>query len=231
MRYEDASRRLRQAASPKKARDLQWFFKTGPGDYGDGDVFLGVVAPAIRRIAVEFRDLPLSQVGRLLRSPFHEERSLALIILVNRFRRGDERQQERVFRFYMRNLNRVNNWDLVDGSAPHIPGAWLLERDKKVLYELARSPRLWDRRVAMLSTFHFIRCGRFEDAFGLAEILVTDPEDLMHKAVGWMLREIGKRDRGAEEAFLKKHSRNMPRTMLRYAVERFPERLRRSYLK
>jgi len=209
----------------------RWYFKTGPGQYGEGDVFIGVATPTMRRIAKEFRDLPLSEVKRLLRSPIHEERSLALMILVSQYRRGDERTRERIFKFYLRHLKGVNNWDLVDGSAPYISGPWLQGRDKTVLYELARSPRLWDRRVAVLSTFHFIRCGEFEDALKTAEILVADREDLMHKAVGWMLREIGKRDRGVEEAFLKKHFRTMPRTMLRYAIERFPEDLRQFYMK
>jgi 3-methyladenine DNA glycosylase AlkD len=231
MKYEDVSARLREAADPKKAADLRWFFKTGPGEYGEGDVFIGVVTPTMRRIAKEFRDLPLAEVKRLLRSPVHEERSLALMILVGRFQRGDERKRERIFNFYMRHLKQVNNWDLVDGSAPYISGPWLLEHDKAILYKLARSPRLWDRRVAMLSAFHFIRCGEFGDALKIAGILVADREDLMHKAVGWMLREIGKRDRDMEETFLKKHYRTMPRTMLRYAIERFPEDLRRSYMK
>ena len=185
----------------------------------------------MRQIAKEFRDLPLTQIARLLRSPIHEERSVALQILAGQFQRADEPKRERIFGFYVRHLNRVNNWDLVDGSAPNISGAWLHGRDKSILYKLARSRRLWDRRVAMLSTFHFIRRGDFEDALKIAEILVGDREDLMHKAVGWMLREIGKRDRGAEEAFLRKHRRTMPRTMLRYAIERFPEVLRREYMK
>jgi 3-methyladenine DNA glycosylase AlkD len=231
MKYEDAAARLREASNPKKAADLRWFFKTGPGEYGEGDVFIGVVTPTMRRIAKDFRDLPLAEVKRLLRSSIHEERSLALMILVSQFRRGDGRKRERIFNFYMRHLKGVNNWDLVDGSAPYIAGPWLFERDKTVLYELARSPRLWDRRVAVLSTFYFIQYGQFGDALKIAGILVADREDLMHKAVGWMLREIGKRDRGVEEAFLKKHYRTMPRTMLRYAIERFPEDLRRAYMK
>ena len=231
MNFEDVAARLRETADPKRAADLRRFFKTGPGQYGEGDVFIGIMTPTMRRLAKEFRDLRLSGIRRLLRSPVHEERSLGLMILVGQFGRGNERQRERIFNFYVRHLDRVNNWDLVDGSAPYIPGPWLMDRDKTILYELARSPRLWDRRVAMLSAFHFIRNDRYDDALKIAGLLVEDREDLMHKAVGWMLREIGKRDRAVEESFLKKHRRTMPRTMLRYAIERFPEGLRRQYMK
>jgi 3-methyladenine DNA glycosylase AlkD len=222
--------RLRQLATPGKAEILQRFFKTGPGEYGAGDVFLGVMVPDIRRGAREFADLPEGQVSRLLASRVHEERLTALLILVRRFEKGDERVRRRVYAFYLRHLSRVNNWDLVDLTAPNIVGAHLLDRDRRVLDRLARSPDLWRRRVAIVATHAFIRRGEFADTLRLSERLLGDPEDLIHKAAGWMLREVGKRDPASLERFLRRHCRGMPRTMLRYAIERLPETRRRAYL-
>ncbi len=230
MTAQKPQKRLRQFASRQKAQVLQGFFKTGPGQYGEGDLFLGVVVPDIRRVVKEFRDAPPDVVQVLLASRYHEVRLLALLILVNQFSRGDERQQRAIYGIYRKNLRFVNNWDLVDLSAPNIVGTWLLHRSRKPLMVLARSKDLWKRRIAILSTFTFIRQNEFDDAFQIARLLIKDKHDLIHKAVGWMLREIGKRSIEAEELFLKRHYRNMPRTMLRYAIERFPETKRKKYL-
>jgi 3-methyladenine DNA glycosylase AlkD len=221
---------MRREADPERAKNLRRFFKTGPGDYGEGDRFHGLKVGQVRTIARRFRDLDLDVVAQLLDSPWHEERLLALVILVERFRRADEVTQKALHRFYLDHLDGVNNWDLVDLSAPTLMGAYLANRDRRILYRFAKSKDLWKKRIAVLSTFWFIRESDFDDALELAALLRDDPHDLIHKAVGWMLREIGNRDRAAEEQFLKQHCRYMPRTMLRYAIEKFPERLRRQYL-
>jgi 3-methyladenine DNA glycosylase AlkD len=221
---------LRGSASPEKAAFLPRFFKTGAGEYGEGDRFYGVVVPACRRIAGAARDLGESDLEELLSSPMHEERTVALLVMAGRFERGDENERSRVYRLYRRKLARVNNWDLVDGSAPTIVGGYFEGRDRSQLYYWARSKKLWERRIAMLATYRYIKKGDFKDALAIARILRDDEEDLIHKAVGWMLREIGNRDREAEERFLRSHHRRMPRTMLRYAIEKFPERLRKAYL-
>jgi 3-methyladenine DNA glycosylase AlkD len=226
----EVRRRLQESADPEKAAFMPRYFKNGKGEYGEGDRFYGVTVPECRRIARAGQDLDDRQVETLLRSPMHEERSIALLILVERFRRGERRDRERVFRLYRRRLDRVNNWDLVDASAPTIAGGYFEDRDKGQLYRWARSRRLWERRIAMLSTYRYIKQGDFEDALAIARILRDDEEDLIHKAVGWMLREIGKRDRSTEERFIRAHHAKMPRTMLRYAIEKFPEKLRKSYL-
>ncbi len=226
-----ARKALRAATEPERAPILQRFFKTGPGEYAEGDVFLGVTVPRTREVATAFADLSLSDVRKLLRSRFHEERLLALLILVRKYQRGDPVVREKVFNLYLSNLEWINNWDLVDVSAEHIIGAQLIERDRRVLHTLAASPNLWRRRVAIIATFHFIKRNDFSETLCLAEKLLQDEHDLIHKAVGWMLREIGKRDRPVEEKFLRKHGRQMPRTMLRYAIEKFPEPLRQAYLR
>ena len=223
--------RLRQLASPARARNLSWFFKTAPGEYGAGDRFIGIRVPVLRRLAREFRQLSLSDTTQLLQSPIHEERLLALIILVNACRRGDDAERAEIYALYLAQLDRVNNWDLVDSSAPYIVGAHLLNRSRKTLFRLARSKNLWHRRVAILATFYFIRQNDFADALQLAELLREDEHDLMHKAVGWMLREIGKRDLTVLRTFLDRHAAFMPRTMLRYAIEKLSERERRRYLR
>ncbi len=222
---------LRDAADENDATHLQRFFKTGPGEYGEGDLFIGVRVPETRRVAKKFHLLPLNDALTLLRSEIHEERLLALILLTEKFRRGSAEQQAEIYRLYLENTGHINNWDLVDSSAMFIVGPYLQNRSRDPLHRLARSASLWERRIAILATFHFIRQGEFDETLKIAETLLLDREDLIHKAVGWMLREIGKRDMCREEDFLKMHYRNMPRTMLRYAIEKFPEELRQKYLK
>jgi 3-methyladenine DNA glycosylase AlkD len=223
-------RLLRESSSAEKAAFLPRFFKTGPGEYGFGDRFYGVVVPDCRRIAKAARRLSETELEKLLSSAMHEERTVALLVMADRFERGDQAEQSRVYRLYRRNIDRVNNWDLVDASAPAIVGGYFEARNRSQLYRWARSKKLWERRIAMLATYRYIRQGDFADALAIARILRDDREDLIQKAVGWMLREIGNRDREAEERFLRAHHRKMPRTMLRYAIERFPEPLRKSYL-
>lgn len=221
---------LQRYASPAKAKILQGFFKTGHREYGEGDIFIGVQVPAIRQVANEFQDLPLAKIVRLLKSKIHEERLTALLILVIRFAKGNEAERAHVFKLYLQHTRHINNWDLVDLSAAKIVGAFLADRPKDVLYRLAHSNSLWERRIAIVSTFHFIRQNKFADTLKIAEILLYDKEDLIRKAVGWMLREVGKRDQACEERFLAKHYKRMPRTMLRYAIERFFESKRQAYL-
>jgi 3-methyladenine DNA glycosylase AlkD len=222
-------REVRRTASSERAAAGGWFFKTGPGEYGEGDRFLGVTVPEIRRVARCHQDLAQRDVIALLTSPWHEERLLALLILVRQHERGNEGTRGAIHRLYLRNIRSVNNWDLVDCSAAQIVGAHLAA-NRTLLRRLAKSRSLWERRIAMIATSHYIKQGDFRDALTVAELLLDDDHDLIHKAVGWMLREVGKRDRRAEERFLNKHAGRMPRTMLRYAIERFPEPLRKRYL-
>lgn len=222
---------LDSAGDPERARHLQRFFRTGPGEYGEGDRFLGLRVPEVRAIARRHPELSLPDVADVLASPWHEHRQAALFVLADRYRRVEPAEREAIASFYLDHLDAVNSWDLVDGSAPPILGAHLLDRDRAVLYELAASGHLWRQRVAVLATFAFIRAGQFEDTLRLAELLRDHPHDLIHKAVGWMLREIGKRDRAAEERFLDRHAARMPRTMLRYAIEKFEPDRRSSYLR
>lgn len=222
--------RLHRLASPADAKFLQRYFKTAPGEYGAGDKFIGIRVPVLRKLAREFRVLPPLAAAKLLQSPIHEERLLALLILTDAYERADESGRAAIYRLYLKNLARVNNWDLVDCSAPRIVGRHLKERPRKILFRLARSKTLWRRRVAVLATFHFIRQDDFGDSLRLAELLLGDGHDLMHKAVGWMLREIGKCDVAELKRFLRNHAARMPRTMLRYAIEKLPERERQSYL-
>ncbi len=231
MTAQKIRKRLRQFASREKAKVLQGFFKTGPGEYGEGDVFLGIVVPDIRRVAKEFQGAPLGEVMALLSSSIHEERLLALLMLVHEYATGDVSEKKEIYSVYLKNTRYINNWDLVDLSAPSIVGAYLSDKSRRPLYALARASDIWKRRIAILATFHFIRRNDFNDALTIAGILLKDEHDLLHKAVGWMLREIGKRDLAAEEQFLKSRYQNMPRTMLRYAIERFPEGKRQKYLK
>jgi 3-methyladenine DNA glycosylase AlkD len=224
--------RLRALADPERAANLSRYFKTGPGEYGAGDRFHGIRVPDTRRIARAARDLPLDEVSVLLASPMHEERQVALLILVRRFERaraGPARRE--LYEFYVRHLDGVNNWDLVDVSAPTIVGGWLMDRGKAPLDRWARSPNPWRRRIAILATAAFIRHGRLADTLRLAKRYLGDPEDLIHKAAGWMLREVGQRDRRVLEAFLSRHHARMPRTMLRYAIEKLPESRRKAYLR
>jgi 3-methyladenine DNA glycosylase AlkD len=221
---------VRAAAEPSAGAFSARFFKTGKGEYGEGDRFLGIAVPLLRRMGRQFRDLSLTDCGKLLQSPFNEERALALMVLIDHYKRGDAAEREAVFRLFVRHRRFVNNWNLVDLSAPLIPGPHLAPRDRALLFKLIRSRVLWDRRIAVLATFHFIRQGDFRDTFKLVELLLTDKHDLMHKACGWMLREIGKRDEPVLEGFLQRHAAVMPRTMLRYAIERFPPKKRLRYL-
>ena len=223
--------RLRALADPRIASASQRFFKTAPGEYGHGDRFLGIRVPTLRKLAREYRAAPIAAAFTLLRSPLHEERALALLILVARYARGTAAEQQHIYAQYLEHVPKhINNWDLVDSSAHYIVGAHLMQRDRSVLHELARSPHLWSRRVAIIATFWFIRQGSFDDTLAIAEQLLDDREDLMHKAAGWMLREVGNRDGAVAERFLRRYCRRMPRTMLRYAIEKLPERTRRAYL-
>ena len=223
---------LKKSADKKKSAVLSGFFKTGKGEYGEGDIFLGVTVPVQRSIARRALDLPLSETALLLADPVHECRLTGALVLVEQYRRAGDTGRLAIYRFYTTHLDGINNWDLVDLSAPKIMGAHLAERksERKILYRLAKSKDLWKRRVAVLSTYTFIKRGDFADTLALAEILLHDTQDLMHKAVGWMLREIGKIDLEAEEQFLRKHYRVMPRTMLRYAIEKFPEGKKNFYM-
>jgi len=218
-------------ADPEKAKVLQRFFKTGPGEYGEGDVFLGIQVPLLRKFARENRDLDEPSLQVLLRSSVHEERMLSLLILIQKYVRGTEEERKKIYDFYLVNTSFINNWDLVDLSAEHVVGHFLMKGSRRPLYQLAKSKSLWERRIAILATFHFIKQHEFSDTLKIAAILLSDKEALIQKAVGWMLREVGKRDLEAEERFLMKNYQKMPRTMLRYAIERFPEEKRKRYLK
>jgi 3-methyladenine DNA glycosylase AlkD len=222
--------RLRERADPSRVPVLQRFFKTAPGGYAEGDVFIGVTVPDLRQICRSCRGAPITDVSGLLESAVHEERLLALLLLVDRFTRGTTEDRAAVYRFYLANTRHVNNWDLVDSSAPHIVGGWLAGRSRAPLRRLARSRSLWERRIAIVATHWFIRQRDLADTFQIADMLIEDPHDLIHKAVGWMLREAGKRDGGALRAYLASRYYRMPRTALRYAIERFPAEERRAYL-
>lgn len=224
---------LRKYASPAKAEILRRFFKTGPGEYGEGDIFIGVKVPEIRQVAKLFADLPLTRTIELLHSPVHEERLLTLLILMRKYDQGDAVAKKKIVKIYLKNTRYTNNWDLVDVSAPKILGHWLLSSTdgyRDLLDRLARSRNLWERRIAIVATFAFIRDNKFTDTLRIADMLLSDREDLLHKAVGWMLREVGKRDQRTLEDFLITRHKTMPRTMLRYAIERFPEKKRKAYL-
>jgi 3-methyladenine DNA glycosylase AlkD len=230
MNVADIRREMLRLATPRRRAVNLTFFKCGPGEYGEGDKFMGLSVPQVREVHRRFRELPNHGVGMLVESRFHEERLLGLMFIVDRYRRGDAAQKERWYRQYLASFPHINNWDLVDGSAEHVVGPHLENRDKAPLWKWARSKRLWDRRIAMLATFAYIKKGRFAESLRLVRMFLCDPEDLMHKACGWMLREIGKRDVRVLRKFLGAYSTRMPRTMLRYAIERFPERERRAWL-
>lgn len=228
---EDARTRLKSLASPAAAAAATRFFKTGPGEYGEGDTFIGINVPTLRTISRSFRALPLDEIRSLLNSPVHEERHLALMVLVLQVAKCDEAHRERAFDLYLGNTRFVNNWDLVDCSAPQVIGGYLLNRPKEPLVSLAKSKNLWERRIAIVSTQHFIRHGQFAETLAVSELLLGDREDLIHKATGWTLREVGKKDQAVLEGFLDRHGTVMPRTMLRYAIEKFPPDRRRAYLR
>jgi 3-methyladenine DNA glycosylase AlkD len=223
-------RDLAQLKDPGRAKNLSWFFKTGKGQYGEGDIFLGIPVPEQRKVAKKYISLSLNDLQELLNSKIHEHRFTALLILVSKYRKAGEFVKEEIFYFILKNTENINNWDLVDLSAPRIIGDYLLNRERSILYKLAKSKSLWERRISILSTFKFIDNNDFKDALRISELLLHDEHDLIHKAVGWALREIGKRDQNLEERFLNKHYLYMPRTMLRYAIEKFEEKKRQNYL-
>jgi 3-methyladenine DNA glycosylase AlkD len=224
-------RELESLGDAARAANLQRFFKTGPGEYAAGDRFRGIRVPVLRGLAKKYQELSLAETANLLQSEFHEDRLLALFILIRHYYRGGQGVRDKIHRLYLENTRFVNNWDLVDASAPHLVGHYLEGRPKDLLTRLAASDNLWERRIAILATFSFIKQNDFDESLRIARVLLTDPEDLLHKAVGWMLREVQKRDNQVAEAFLQKHYRQMPRTMLRYAIERLPEARRQAYLK
>jgi len=221
---------LRSIADPATAITSQGFFKTAPGQYGEGDIFLGIKVPALRALVRSFRNTPLDIIAGLLKSKFHEERLFALLLLIDFYQHGDDTDKQCAYELYLASTAHINNWDLVDASAYFIVGDFLITRPRQPLYQLVVSGSLWERRIAIISTFCFIRRNDFTDTLLIAKQLLADDHDLIHKAAGWMLREVGKRDLPTAEAFLKRYYRTMPRTMLRYAIERFPEARRKQYL-
>lgn len=231
MTIRNIQKKLRQLGSEEKANILRRFFKTGPGEYGEGDVFIGVGVPELRKLVKEYPDITIKESMQLLRSLIHEERMLALLILVDKYSTGNETVKKRIYTLYLQHTKFINSWDLVDSSAHHIVGDFLMDKSKEPIYRLATSKNLWERRIAILSTFYFIKHNNYSETLKISKILLTDEHDLIHKAVGWMLREIGNRHMVTQETFLKKHYKCMPRTMLRYAVEKFPEPKRQKYLK
>ena len=230
VRLTELQKKIKELGSPEVSKTMQLFFKTGKGEYGEGDIFAGLKVPSQRKLAREFRDLSLTDLKILLNSPVHEERLISLFILVDKYGKGDKQEKEAIFSFYLKYKRGINNWDLVDLSAPKIIGKHLLNKDKSLLFKFALSKNLWERRISVLSTYEFIKNNEFDLALQISEMLLKDKHDLIHKAVGWMLREIGKRDLQAEESFLKIHYKKMPRTMLRYAIEKFSETKRKKYL-
>lgn len=222
---------LRKLKNPEKAKVLQRFFKTGKGEYGEGDIFLGIIVPLQRAIAKKYSNLPLEDIKLLLNSKIHEERLTAVFIIIQQYKKGDEKSRKRIYEFYLKNRKGINNWDLIDLSAPKIVGDYLIDKNKSILYKFAKSNDLWEKRIAILSTYTFIRNEKYDDTLSISKILLHDDHDLIHKGVGWMLREVGKSNLKIEENFLKKYYKTMPRTMLRYAIEKFPEKKRKAYLK
>lgn len=223
--------KLKSMGDKQRAAHSQKFFKTGPGEYAQGDIFLGITVPELRKQASKLCSVSLGEIKKLLKSPLHEVRLLSLLMLIDSFQRGDINNKRKVFDVYIKNTKYINNWDLVDVSAHKIVGQYLQDRSRKRLYRFVKSPLIWERRIAIISTWHFIRAKDIDDTLKLSEILLNDKEDLMHKAVGWMLREAAKRDTKRVEKFLQEHYINLPRTTLRYAIERFPETKRKKYLK
>lgn len=221
---------LKIISDPEKAKHSSRFFKAGPGQYGEGDEFLGITVPEQRKVAKKYRELPATEIQKLLQNKYHEFRLTALMLMVYKIEKGGVAELEEMTNLYLNNLVAVNNWDLVDSSCYHILGRYLKDKEREMLYDFAKSDDLWKKRIAMITCYRFIKNDDFRDAFQIAEILLHNEHDLIHKAVGWMLREIGKRDLESEETFLKKHYQTMPRTMLRYAIENFDEPLRLKYL-
>lgn len=231
MKAIDVQSELKKLGDTKRAQVSSYFFKTGKGQYGEGDKFLGIIVPEQRKVAKKYKDLELPEVKKLLNSKIHEERFVALEILVFKYEDGKDKEKEKVVKFYLQNTKQINNWDLVDTSAPYILGDFLLNRDKSVLYKLAKSKNIWDRRIAIVSTLGFINKGQFKETVKISEMLLKDSHDLIHKSSGWMLREMGKKSLTDLEKFLNKYAKVMPRTMLRYAIEKFPVEKRKEYMK
>lgn len=225
------SQELHSLADPEIAEHSKRFFKTSTGEYAEGDEFLGLRVPDQRKLARKYADMPLEGAEKLLHSPYHEERLTALFILEHTFKKANAELQSEIYSLYLTNLNRINNWDLIDSSAPKILGEYLQDKPRNILYSLAASESLWDRRISIMATFPFIKKGDFDDTLHIAKLLLNDNHDLIHKACGWMLREVGKKNQKLLEEFLKSCYQKMPRTMLRYAIEKFPEDLRQTYLK
>ena len=231
MTAKEAKSKLKLLASPEVAKSSARFCKTGPGQYAEGDIFIGIKVPTLRTVSREFRALPLEDIESLLSSSIHEERHLALMILVLQVEKCSDAHRSAVFDFYMGNTKFINNWDLVDCSAPQVVGGFLMDKPRKPLFDLTKSNSLWERRIAIVSTQHFIRHDDCADTLAISQELLNDKEDLIHKAAGWMLREVGKKDQAVLEAFLDQHGPAMPRTMLRYAIDRFQPSQRQAYLK
>lgn len=230
--FSEIKKLIKSSGTPERAKASTWFFKTGKGQYGYGDIFLGITVPEQRKIAKKFyKTISLEEVQKLLQSKIHEDRFIALEILVMKFENGTPAEQKQVVDLYLKSTKYVNNWDLVDTSANYILGAYLYERPRKILYKLAKSESLWEKRIAIISTFYFIGKNDFKDCLEISKTLLKDDHDLIHKAVGWMLREVGKRDLKTEQKFLDEYATKMSRTTLRYAIERFPEPVRQKYLK
>jgi 3-methyladenine DNA glycosylase AlkD len=230
MTAAEIQQQLRKFGSPEATAQAARFFKMGPGQYGEGDIFLGLSAETMHRLSKEHDGLSLRELRLLLRSPVHEDRSLALLILVRQAVKGDSGVKEKIYKLYLAHTRYVNNWDLVDASAREIVGGHLADKSREALVRLARSRNMWERRISIVATHYFIRQGDFAETLRIAELLLGDEEDLIHKAVGWMLREVGKRDQPTLEGFLRRHGKVMPRTALRYSIERFPKDLRLAYL-
>lgn len=221
---------IRGKADPEKAKHSFRFFKSGKGEYAEGDQFLGIRVPELRALVKQFQQTPLADVITILKSDYHEERLFALFLLVHQFSKADSVLGKKIVKAYLDHTRFINNWDLVDSSAHHILGCYLFDKSRRQLYQLAESNSLWERRIAMIATYYFIKRDDFDDALKLAELLLADQHDLIHKVSGWMLREIGNRNKSVEDAFLQQHYRDMPRTMLRYAIEKYPESERQAYL-
>lgn len=232
MSLNEIKNELKGLGDAERANHGERFFKTGKGEYGEGDKFIGVTVPSQREVAKKFKHIPLAEVFELMKSEIHEHRLTALFILVDKYKKADFKTKKQILDFYLANLKYVNNWDLVDSSAHKIVGEYLLKypEERDILYKLARSNHLWSKRVAIISTFTLIRDKQFDDALKIAEILLKDGHDLMHKAVGWMIREIGNRDHAMEKKFLDKYFKCMPRTMLRYAIEKLPSAEKSFYM-
>jgi len=222
---------IEENANSTQAEIFQGFFRTDKGEYGEGDVFLGLKVPVQRGIAKRYQDITLQEVQELLDNKIHEYRLIGLIILHHKYKKGSEKEREKIFNFYLKNTQNINNWDLVDLSAPNIIGDFLLNKKKKILYELANSENLWEKRIAIVSTATFIRNKEFKDTLAISRLLLKDKHHLIHRAIGWMLREVGKRDLEILEDFLKENYNNLPRTTLRYAIEKFDEEKRKKWLK